>query len=247
MKASEYGKLVRLTKSLIEGEKSWGEDEIAVRGKAGLIRKIDADPAAPDLESFKKEICGCKKCGLGNTRLKFVFGVGSPEAELMFVGEGPGYAEDHQGEPFVGKAGQLLTKIIESIGLKREQVYIANIVKCHPMIDPSDPEKRSNDRPPNQEEIQTCLPYLLEQIRIIHPRIICALGTWAARTLLHTELGITKLRNKFYDYNGIKIMPTYHPAALLRNELLKKDVWEDMKLIREELKKEYQSGINTRI
>ena len=233
MKVTEYGKLVTLTRRLIEDEKIWGDTEIILQGNAQTPHNVKP---AQELEDFRKKICNCVKCDLGKTRIKLVFGTGSANARLMFIGEGPGYAEDHQGEPFVGRAGQLLTKIIESIGLKREDVYIANIVKCHPMVDPSDPEKKSNDRPPSPEEIQTCLPYLEDQIKIINPKIICALGTWAAKTLLNTELGITKLRGKFYERNGIMLMPTYHPAALLRNELLKKDVWEDMKMIREELK-----------
>jgi DNA polymerase len=165
-----------------------------------------------------------------------VFGTGNPKAELLFIGEGPGFDEDHKGEPFVGRAGQLLTKIIESIGLKREEVYIANIVKCHPVIDPTDPEKRGNDRPPTPEEISSCLHFLEEQIELIKPKVICVLGNSAARTLLATEEGISKLRGVFREYRGFKLMPTYHPAALLRNPSLKKDVWEDMKLIRAALK-----------
>jgi DNA polymerase len=190
------------------------------------------------LEALKNENNACKKCALGKTRRNYVFGVGNPDAKLMFVGEAPGLEEDRQGEPFVGRAGQLLNKIIESIGFKREDVYIANIAKCHPMIDPSDPEKRGNDRPPTAEEMAACIPVLDRQIEIIHPTIICALGNTAVHGLLKTETGITKLRGKFTEYRGIKVMPTYHPAALLRNPALKKDTWEDMKMIRDALKEQ---------
>ena len=190
------------------------------------------------LDKLKKEVLKCKKCPLGGTRLNPVFGEGNPKAKLMFVGEGPGYEEDHQGRPFVGRAGELLTKIIESINLKREDVYITNIVKCHPMIDPSNPEKRGNDRAPNNEEITKCINYLKQQIEIIKPKIICALGSVAAKTLLRSDKGIKELRGKKYKYNDETIIiPTYHPAALLRNPSLKKETWQDIKLIRELLKK----------
>ena len=188
------------------------------------------------LSDYEKKICTCLKCPLGKTRIKFVFGEGNPEAELMFVGEGPGFDEDHQGRPFIGRAGQLLTKIIESTGFKREEVFIANLVKCHPMKDPSDNEQRGNDRPPAPEEIQACLPYLDRQIEIIHPRIICALGSYSAKTLLATEESISTLRGIFRLRNDILVMPTYHPAALLRNPNWKKEVWSDMKKIIAELK-----------
>ncbi|MBI3292559.1 MAG: uracil-DNA glycosylase [Elusimicrobia bacterium] len=177
----------------------------------------------------------CVQCPLGFTRNRLVFGVGNPQTALMFIGEGPGFDEDHQGEPFVGKAGQLLTKIIESIGFRRQDVYITNIVKCHPMIDPAQPERRGNDRPPTFEEITACRPILQEQITIIHPKVICTLGTWAAKALLNTSEGVSRLRGRWHPYPldpTIQVMPTYHPAALLRNPVLKKDVWTDMKLIR---------------
>lgn len=187
---------------------------------------------------FKETIGDCHLCPLGNTRKKLVFGVGNPNAQVMFVGEGPGYEEDRQGEPFVGKAGQLLDKILAAIHLDRTKVYIANIVKCHPMIDPSDPEKRGNDRPPEPSEMEKCLPFLLEQIRIIQPKIIVTLGATATKALLNTTEGITRLRGKLISKNlidgapAISVLPTYHPAALLRNPDLKKDVWEDMKRLR---------------
>jgi DNA polymerase len=188
---------------------------------------------------FEEVIGDCRLCPLADTRKKIVFGVGNPESSVLFVGEGPGFDEDRLGEPFVGKAGQLLDKIMAAINLDRKTAYIANIVKCHPMVDPSDPEKRGNDRPPELSEIEQCLPFLKEQIRIIEPKVIVALGAVSARTLLSTTEGITRLRGKvrkiqFFDGGAeIAVLPTYHPAALLRNPDLKKEVWTDMKLLRE--------------
>ncbi len=175
------------------------------------------------LEEVRKELGDCKRCKLHRTRRTIVFGEGNPKATLMFIGEGPGYDEDVQGRPFVGRAGQLLTKIIESINLSREEVYIANIVKCRP------PQNRN----PEPDEIESCNPFLMKQIRVIQPKIICALGTFAAQTLLKTYAKISDLRGKSFDLEGIKVIPTYHPAFLLRNPERKRDVWEDMKKIAE--------------
>lgn len=249
MKRSQFGKIVRLAKGCFDEEKMWGEAEILLekmRAKKEGVSGAKAARAAAEetacggditLEELREKALGCLKCPLSKSRLNVVFGVGDPDAKLMFVGEGPGFDEDHRGEPFVGRAGQLLNKIIESIGLTREMVYIANIVKCHPMIDPSDPEKRGNDRPPAPEEAAACLPYLEKQIEIIQPKVICTLGNSAAQTLLCVSTGISKLRGHFVEYKGVQLMPTYHPAALLRNPSLKKDVWEDMKMVRDLLKK----------
>lgn len=179
-----------------------------------------------NLDELKQVIEGCTKCRLHLLRNNIVFGEGNPKARLVFIGEAPGRDEDIQGKPFVGKAGQLLNKIINAIGLIREEVYITNIVKCRP------PENRN----PQADEILACEPYLFKQLEIIKPSIICALGNFAAQTLLRTDEKITKLRGKFHTFKGIKLMPTYHPAYLLRNPGMKKDVWEDMKLIQ----KEYQ-------
>ena len=151
-----------------------------------------------------------------------VFGVGNPEADLMFVGEAPGADEDIQGEPFVGRAGQLLTKIIEAIDLKREDVYIANVIKCRP------PQNRN----PEPDEVETCEPFLFRQIDVIKPKVIVALGTFAARTLLRTLDPISRLRGRQFDYRGATLIPTFHPAYLLRNPSSKREVWEDMKLVR---------------
>jgi uracil-DNA glycosylase family 4 len=179
------------------------------------------------LEAIRGELGDCTRCRLHEGRQSLVFGEGNPHAMLVFVGEAPGREEDLQGRPFVGQAGELLTRIIEAIDLTREEVYIANIVKCRP------PQNRN----PQPDEIRTCLPFLRKQLEAIRPKIICALGTFAAQTLLETEERISLLRGKFYAYQGARLMPTYHPAFLLRNPQFKKDVWEDMKMVREEYKK----------
>lgn len=191
-----------------------------------------------ELELWYEEIRDCQRCLLSKTRINLVFGDGNPDADLMFVGEGPGFNEDREGKPFVGKAGQLLTKIIQAIGFSRADVYITNIVKCHPLKDVRFPENRGNDRPPKEEEIASCLPILKKQIDIIAPKIICALGSVATQTLLNTKGGIQILRGRFYKISPqTVIIPTYHPAALLRNPSLKRAVWEDMKMIMKELNK----------
>lgn len=184
------------------------------------------------LQALYETYCSCTRCPLGATRTQFVFGDGDPDAQLMFVGEGPGYEEDRGGKPFVGKAGMLLTKIIEAIGLTREKVYIANIVKCHPMIDPTDRDKHGNDRKPDAEEIKKCLPILEQQVDIIKPKVMCALGTVAAQTLTQRTSGIQTVRGKEFEYRGILVIPTFHPAYLLRKPEEKKATWEDMKKIR---------------
>ncbi|GJQ57713.1 MAG: uracil-DNA glycosylase [Candidatus Scalindua sp. AMX11] len=183
------------------------------------------------LKSLEEEAKQCTQCGLSESRTNVVFGTGSTKAGLMFVGEAPGYYEDIKGEPFVGKAGQLLTKIIEAIDLKRDDVYIANVLKCRP------PENRN----PSPNEIISCKPYLFQQIDLIHPKIICALGTFAAQALLNSTLSIGALRGKFHEFRGTKLVATYHPAYLLRNPGEKRKTWEDMKKIRDFLK----SGSNS--
>jgi len=195
------------------------------------MKNIQTKNAEQKLEDLKQQIVNCKKCELGKYRLNAVCGSGDPYANIMFVGEGPGFQEDHEGKPFIGRAGDLLTKIIEAMGFKRETVYIANIVKCHPMKNPENPELKGNDRPPTQEEMQCCQPFLDEQIKIIAPKVIITLGASSTRALLKTDDVISSLRGKFTEYMGIPLMPTYHPAALLRNPKLKKDVWQDMKKV----------------
>jgi DNA polymerase len=194
---------------------------------AGAPVTLSLSPADA-LAAIKAEIGpDCSRCKLHTLgRRQVVFGVGSPQADLMFVGEAPGADEDIQGIPFVGRAGQLLTKIIEAIGLTRDDVYIANVIKCRP------PQNRN----PEQDEVDTCEPFLFQQIDVIKPKVIVALGTFAARTLLRTLDPISRLRGRVYDYRGAKLIPTFHPAYLLRNPSSKREVWEDMKKAREILK-----------
>ncbi len=177
----------------------------------------------PELEVMAKQ---CTACRLHRGRTHVVFGAGNPHAELMFVGEAPGRDEDLQGEPFVGRAGQLLTRIVEAIGMKRQDVYIANVIKCRP----------PNNRNPEEDEIAHCEPYLIRQIALVQPRLLVALGTFAAQTLLKTKLPISQLRGRFHTYQGVKLMPTFHPAFLLRNPERKSAVWEDMQMVQRELR-----------
>lgn len=177
------------------------------------------------LESIRAEMGDCQRCKLAPKRTNIVFGSGNPKAELVFVGEAPGFDEDQQGLPFVGRAGQLLTKIIESINLKREDVYICNVLKCRP------PENRN----PEPDEVASCNPFLRKQLEVIRPKIVCCLGTFAAQTVLQTIAPISKLRGKFFDMDGIRVIATFHPAYLLRSPDKKREVWEDMKQIRAEL------------
>jgi DNA polymerase len=182
------------------------------------------------LEDIQTEIGAlcmrCKLCSLGRT--KVVFGKGHTKARLMFVGEAPGQEEDERGEPFVGKSGQLLTRIIEAIGLSREQVYIANVIKCRP----------PGNRNPEPDEVAACEPFLFRQIDVISPRVIVPLGKFAAQSLLKTMDPITKLRGRQFEYRGAVLIPTFHPAYLLRNPSAKREVWDDMKRVREILQSE---------
>ena len=171
------------------------------------------------LIDVRNDLGDCRRCRLSEKRKNIVFGAGDPDARLVFVGEGPGYEEDQQGAPFVGAAGQLLTRIIAAMKLTREIVYICNIIKCRP----------PGNRNPKPDEIQTCVPFLKRQIAAIQPDFICALGTFAAQTLLETDQPISRLRGRFHQFRGIDVLPTYHPAYLLRNHEKKRDVWEDVK------------------
>jgi uracil-DNA glycosylase family 4 len=182
----------------------------------------------PTLIAIREELGECHRCQLSATRKNIVFGEGDEKARLVFVGEGPGYDEDAIGRPFVGKAGQLLTRIIAAIGMRRDEVYITNVVKCRP------PQNRT----PWPNEIARCYPFLVRQLRAIHPAVICALGNTPAQTLLGTDAGITTLRGTFRLWEGIKVMPTFHPAYLLRNPERKKETWNDMKAIQKELASE---------
>lgn len=177
------------------------------------------------LEEIREEIGDCTRCQLHEGRTNLVFGDGNPKARLVFVGEGPGRDEDMQGKPFVGRSGQLLTKIIEAMGLKREDVYICNVVKCRP----------PNNRTPEPDEMSTCEQFLFKQIRTIKPEVIVCLGATAAKSILKTKNSLGSLRGKFHSYSGTKLMVTYHPAALLRNPHFKKPAWEDMQAVMKEL------------
>lgn len=196
----------------------------AWRNRLAEAAPVSGPPLSREpLALIREDIGDCTRCKLHRLgRRQIVFGVGSPDADLMFVGEAPGADEDVQGIPFVGRAGQLLTKIIEAIGLQRDDVYIANVIKCRP------PENRN----PEPDEVETCEPFLFRQIEAIKPKVIVALGTFAARALLKTQDPISRLRGRVYDYRGVKLIPTFHPAFLLRSPDRKRDVWEDMKKVR---------------
>lgn len=187
----------------------------------GSVKPPDAADAATGLSLIRDDLGDCRRCRLHEKRTNIVFGVGDPNARLMFIGEGPGADEDRRGEPFVGRAGQLLTRIIEAMGLRRDQVYIANVVKCRP------PENRT----PLPDEVITCSPFLFQQVATIRPRVVVCLGTPAAQTVLATRETITRMRGKFREVDGISIMPTFHPAYLLRNPAAKRAVWDDMKKV----------------
>jgi DNA polymerase len=193
-------------------------------GKAPVV--VGASPELARIEARAKVCVKC--CELARCRHNVVFGIGDPRAELMFIGEAPGRDEDLEGEPFVGRAGALLTKIIQAMGFKRHEVYIANVLKCRP------PENRT----PLPDEVANCLPYLLTQIELIKPKVIGVLGATAMKALLDVQLGITKMRGNWYNFRGIPIMPTFHPAYLLRNPAAKKEVWQDMQTVLAKLGRE---------
>ena len=206
-----------------------GKDNLLGGTVDDLFAENSAALQTQSLEELRAAIGDCRRCKLCSGRTNLVFGVGNPHAALMFVGEGPGRDEDLQGEPFVGRAGQLLTDIItKGMGLKREDVYIANVVKCRP------PENRN----PEPDEVAACEPFLKKQIDLIRPKIIVGLGKFAVQTLLQSKAPITKLRGNWHSYHGIKLMPTFHPAYLLRNPADKKLVWEDIKKVIKEMRGE---------
>ena len=217
--------LIQTAERFVRQQMEIGEREFICRRGPSPAGSPMAEPPAPQtLEAFYESIKDCRKCPLGKLRTRLVFGAGNPDADVMFIGEAPGREEDLQGAPFVGQAGQLLTKIIQAIRLAREEVYIANILKCRP----------PNNRDPEPEEIAQCEPHLIRQIELIQPKIICALGRIAGQTLLKTSAALGSLRGKVHRYHGVKLIVTYHPAALLRNPQWKRPTWEDMKLLRRE-------------
>jgi DNA polymerase len=193
-------------------------DQVATREAPALV-----PGSMPNLAALSKFLQGCPRCKLSKSRTNIVFGQGNAKADLMFVGEAPGRDEDEQGLAFVGRAGQLLTKIIEAMGRKRDDVWIANILKCRP----------PNNRNPEADEVASCRPFLEEQIRLISPKAIVTLGTFAAQALLETDEPIGRMRGHWRTARGVRVMPTFHPAFLLRSPERKKDVWEDMKLVRD--------------
>jgi uracil-DNA glycosylase len=222
--------------SPIPGPIAEQETLLALPGEAipGQAAPLDPQAKAAAFAALRERALACAKCPhLASSRRTVVFGVGSIDAQLMFVGEAPGADEDEQGEPFVGKAGQLLTKIIQAMGLQRADVYIGNILKCRP----DTPGQSAGNRKPTSEEMATCIPYLHEQIDLIRPRVIVALGATAVDGLLGKTIGITKLRGTWKTYRGTPLMPTYHPAYLLRNQAMseKRKVWEDMLAVMEKL------------
>ena len=186
---------------------------------------FQADPPAGDavaaLRAIREDIGDCTRCGLSRGRKNIVFGVGNPRADILFIGEGPGADEDEQGEPFVGRAGQLLNNMIAAMGLRREDVYIANVVKCRP------PQNRA----PERDEIETCSPFLMRQVDVIRPKIIVALGATAAKTLLGIIDSMASLRGRLYDFRGTKLAVTYHPAFLLRDPRQRKEAWKDLQMV----------------
>jgi uracil-DNA glycosylase family 4 len=227
------------TQTVAASAKPAGNPAKAVAGSAppvverslltGAAQQQPAVPAAERpalLEVIRREVAGCTRCAeLAATRTQTVFGVGNPSARLVFVGEAPGADEDRQGEPFVGRAGQLLTKIIEACRMRREDVYIANVLKCRP----------PDNRTPAPDEVTNCRGYLDRQLSIIRPEYICCLGAVATRCLLGLESPMNRIRGRFFEYEGIPVLCTYHPAYLLRNPAAKRDVWEDMKLLMKRL------------
>ena len=196
--------------------------EAAAAPRAPAATVVLDGEAAQHLAAIRQDVGDCQRCRLAGTRKTIVFGQGNPSARLMFVGEAPGGDEDEQGLAFVGKAGQLLTKIIEAIGMSREEVFIANVLMCRP------PQNRN----PEPDEVLACQPFLERKIEAIRPKVLVGLGKFGAHWLLKTAEPITRLRGRLGQYNGITVMPTYHPAYLLRNPGAKKDVWEDMKVVR---------------
>lgn len=221
---TEKREIIEDVKNLLEYAKTLGMEE---------VRTVNREPCTVNrktntLEEIREEIGDCKRCKLCKQRTNIVFGVGNPNAKLMFIGEGPGHDEDVKGEPFVGRAGQLLTKIIQAMGYERKDVYIANIVKCRP----------PNNRNPESDEVEKCIPFLIKQVETIKPRVIVCLGSVATQNLLGTDAKITGLRGKFTSWQETPVMPTYHPAFLLRNPNMKKPVWEDMQKVMAFLKQD---------
>jgi DNA polymerase len=218
------GLLLGIREFLVQMKKEGAKDiHLSPEGRKALDRVLRRASGVRTLRDLEEMMKKCHKCPIGGDRLNLVFGEGSEKAEIVFVGEAPGEDEDEQGRPFVGRAGQLLTKIIKAMGYERDQVYIANVLKCRPPV----------NREPLPEEVARCSPYLAMQVELIKPKVVVALGKHAAHALLGIETPITKLRGNLKSYRGIPVMPTFHPSYLLRNPRAKKEVWEDLKKVLE--------------
>lgn len=215
------GYLEELVETGVDGLPLSAGGEAPETSLPGMVSEASPEAGMETLADIRLELGECRRCSLGEGRTNLVFGVGNPHARLVFVGEAPGRDEDLRGEPFVGEAGQLLTNIIQAMGFERSEVYICNVLKCRP----------PNNRDPLPAEVEACGSFMLRQVRAIGPQVVVALGRFAAQTLLSTKVPISKLRGQFHDYHGIPLMPTYHPAALLRDASLKRDVWDDMKQV----------------
>jgi len=223
MSTEETRALARSVKQHLESLAVWGVKEVPVS-----VLKQGRDSKVTALRSLEQEVVACTRCALYRTRTHHVFGEGTPAAKLVFVGEAPGREEDLQGRPFVGAAGQLLTRMIEAIGLTRDEVYICNVLKDRP----------PGNRTPRPEEVEACAPYLIRQLAIIRPKVICTLGLIAAQTLLGPNLSITQIRGRLHYYRQIPVIPTFHPAYLLRNPSAKRFVWQDLKRVKALLESE---------
>jgi len=228
------GRSRRGAPAVVQGRDALAALAVAPAGDAATVAVFEGDPVGTDagasslrptglagLQLAREELGDCQRCKLARGRTNLVFGVGNPEAHLVFVGEAPGADEDAQGEPFVGKAGQLLNKMIEAMGYRREDVYICNVVKCRP----------PGNRNPEPDEIEACEPFLKKQLASLRPRVIVTLGKFAAQCLLRDETPISRLRGNFRTYEGVQLMPTFHPAYLLRDPSKKKETWEDLKTV----------------
>jgi uracil-DNA glycosylase family 4 len=232
---TEAGELIASLRVYLEELRESGVDALPFTVDGIQSRHSEASevmyhesPAVETLEEIRSELGECRRCELGRTRTNLVFGVGNPHARLVFVGEAPGRDEDQKGEPFVGDAGQLLTKIIRAMGFERNEVYICNVLKCRP----------PGNRDPLPMEVESCGSFMLRQVMAINPEVVVALGKFASQTLLQTKEIISRLRGRFHDYHGIPLMPTFHPSALLRDPAKKREVWEDMQKVMKLLGKE---------
>jgi DNA polymerase len=221
---NDLRKAIAAGRGQLEYLRDLGFDDVPVQPPSVRSRAAGT-PAAENLTAIRADLGDCQRCRLAQARNKLVFGVGNPQAQLVLVGEAPGREEDERGEPFVGEAGRLLDRMLFAMGLQRNQVYICNVLKCRP----------PNNRDPEADEVTTCEPFLVRQLAAIQPKLIVALGRFAVQTLLQSKTPISRLRGSWHQYHGIPVMPTYHPAYLLRNPLAKREVWADMKQVANEL------------